>query len=202
MISPELTLLLAKLAAIVNTVDNKDSVAAATALYAKTEPHRNPEKAAVAEMTLRESEDWKAYLRGTIQLPEKNWEVYQEVPPVSKKSLKNAHRRAEALNRLYQTDQAQPGHSMWFTKRYTKHLPLIKAMASINLAKPKLLSKTHVHEPDSSHAFPHPTFLLQPSHDLRQRTTGLDCANLLSERLRCYWWKDQMKTGSAKGKSL
>ena len=61
--------LLAKLAAIANTINKRDSVAAATALYIKTKPDRNPEKAAVAEMTVRESEDWKAYLRGTIQLP-------------------------------------------------------------------------------------------------------------------------------------
>jgi Fungal N-terminal domain of STAND proteins len=65
--------LLAKLAAIVDTVNNKDSAAAATALYAKTEPDRDPEKAAVTEMTVGESEDWKAYLRGTIQLPEMNY---------------------------------------------------------------------------------------------------------------------------------
>ena len=122
---------LTKLTAIANTINNRDSVAVATEFYVKTEPDRNPEKAAVTEMTVRESEDWKAYLRGTIQLPKMNWEADQEEVPISKKPLKNVRRRAEALNRLYQTDQARPGHSMWFTKRYTKHLPLIKAMTRI-----------------------------------------------------------------------
>lgn len=82
-------------------------------------------------MTARDSEDWKAYLRGTNRLPRMNWEANQEEPPISKKPLKNALHRAEALNRLYQTDQAQPGYSMRFARRYTKHLPLIKAMARV-----------------------------------------------------------------------
>lgn len=40
--------LLAKLAAIANTIDNSGSGAAANALYVKTEPDRNPGKAAAS----------------------------------------------------------------------------------------------------------------------------------------------------------
>jgi hypothetical protein len=46
-------------------------------------------------------------------------------------SLKTARRRAEALNRLYGTDQARPSHSVWFVKNHIEYLPLVKAMARV-----------------------------------------------------------------------
>lgn len=39
--------------------------------------------------------------------------------------------RAEALNRLYKTDEALPFHPVWFTKHHLVCLPLAKAMARV-----------------------------------------------------------------------
>lgn len=49
----------------------------------------------------------------------------------SSKPLKVAQRRAEALNRLYGTQQARPSHSVWFTKHELPYLPLVKAITRI-----------------------------------------------------------------------
>ncbi|KAL8799638.1 MAG: hypothetical protein Q9182_005740 [Xanthomendoza sp. 2 TL-2023] len=51
--------------------------------------------------------------------------------PTSARPLKNAKRRAEALNRLYTTDQARPGHVVWFTRHHVYLLPLVKAVARV-----------------------------------------------------------------------
>ena len=76
-------------------------------------------------------EYWRAFLRGSIRLPDIDWSVAREDEPTSKKSLKTARRRAEALNRLYGTDQARPSHSVWFVKNHIEYLPLVKAMARV-----------------------------------------------------------------------
>lgn len=78
-----------------------------------------------------EHESWEAYLKGQVQLPHMDWETNQSPAPTSKKSLKIAHRRAKALNRLYKSDQARPSHSVWFTQNHIVYLPLVKAMARV-----------------------------------------------------------------------
>jgi hypothetical protein len=88
-------------------------------------------EAAQAQMPLMEHEYWEASLRGSIRLPDIDWSVDREDEPRSKKSLKTARRRAEALNRLYGTDQARPSHSVWFVKNHIEYLPLTKAMARV-----------------------------------------------------------------------
>jgi hypothetical protein len=60
-----------------------------------------------------------------------DWSANREDKLTGKKSLKTAHRRAEALNRLYGTDQARPSHSVWFVKYHVVCLPLPKAMARV-----------------------------------------------------------------------
>jgi len=82
-------------------------------------------------MPLMEHQYWEAFLRGSIRLPDMDWSVDREDEPTSKKSLKTARRRAEALNRLYGTDQARPSHSVWFVKNHIEYLPLVKAMARV-----------------------------------------------------------------------
>jgi hypothetical protein len=88
-------------------------------------------KAALAQMRPMERESWEAYLREAIQLPYIDWNVNQDLAPLSKKPLRTARRRAQALNRLYRTDQACPPHSVWFTKNHRLYLPLVIAMARI-----------------------------------------------------------------------
>jgi hypothetical protein len=85
----------------------------------------------MAQMRPLEYESWKAYLEGCIKLPNIDWEMNQDITPVSEKALKRARRRAEALNRLYGTDKARPSHSTWFARNHIEHLPLVKAMARV-----------------------------------------------------------------------
>jgi hypothetical protein len=82
-------------------------------------------------MPLMEHQYWEAFLRGSIRLPDIDWSVNSEDEPTSRKSLKTACRRAEALKRLYETDQARPSHSVWFVKNHIEYLPLVKAMARV-----------------------------------------------------------------------
>jgi hypothetical protein len=57
--------------------------------------------------------------------------VNREDELTSKKSLKAARRRAEALNRLYGIDQARPSHSVWSVKNHIEYLPLVKTMTRV-----------------------------------------------------------------------
>lgn len=84
-----------------------------------------------SRMAPRESESWLAYLKGSVTLPELDWDANHGDLPTSKKALKKARRRAEALNRLYDSDRAQPSHSAWFTSHHPECLPLVKAMARV-----------------------------------------------------------------------
>jgi len=82
-------------------------------------------------MPQQESEIWDEFLKGTIRLPAINWDVDIGETPTSTKGLQRAKRRAEALNRLYDSDKAQPSHSVWFTQQHPYCLPLVKAMARV-----------------------------------------------------------------------
>lgn len=82
-------------------------------------------------MCPREYESWDAYLKGSIKLPDIDWDANREEPPTTKKALKKARRRTEALNRLYSSDRAQPVHSAWLTIHHPECLPLVKAMARV-----------------------------------------------------------------------
>lgn len=77
-----------------------------------------------------EAQQWAWYQKGCT-LPDMNWETDIDLAPLSLKPLKTSRRRAEALNRLYRTDKAQPGHVVWFTKHHLPCLPLVKAMARV-----------------------------------------------------------------------
>ncbi len=68
-----------------------------------------------------------------------NWTTNIGPTPLSPTPLKTAHRRAEALNRLYKTDQAQSHHSMWFMKHRLVHLSLVNVMARVIGAKRDLV---------------------------------------------------------------
>ncbi len=80
-------------------------------------------------MPQSEYESWEYWDAGLFTLPDMNWATNIEPSPTSSKPLKVAQRRAEALNRLYGTQQARPSHSVWFTKHELPYLPLVKAIA-------------------------------------------------------------------------
>ena len=120
-----------KLTALADAVRRGQSIAAATKFAASMTQEREPMNIAVSEMTEQEYEAWTVYTTGKYPLPKVDWDTGCYPTPTSTKPLRVARRRAEALNRLYNTDKAGPGHSVWFTKHEIFHLPLVKAMGRI-----------------------------------------------------------------------
>ena len=126
-----LKILSSKLATIAGVITAGRSVAVATGYSAAAHQEQRAVEKAVGEMGPYEHEAWTMYQSGSCSLPHIDWKSNVDSTPLSTKPLKIARRRAEALNRLYKTDQAQPGHSVWFTKHHLVFLPLVKAMARV-----------------------------------------------------------------------
>ncbi|KAI9705169.1 MAG: hypothetical protein M1820_005316 [Bogoriella megaspora] len=120
-----------KLTALADVVRHGRSIAIATGFAASMTQEREPMSIAVNEMIGHEHDAWTLYTTGEYPLPKIDWISDHEPPPTSTKPLRIARRRAEALNRLYKTDQAGPGHSVWFTKHEIDHLDLVKAMVRV-----------------------------------------------------------------------
>lgn len=123
--------LLSKLDQIVDCLAQGQSLAGATDYAKSTVSNHDAAEIALSQMTPQEYENWNAFLKGNIQLPTIDWDVNYGETPTSKKGLQKARRRAEALNRLYSCDRAQPSHSVWFTAHHILYLPLVKAMARV-----------------------------------------------------------------------
>jgi hypothetical protein len=128
-----------KLTALADAVSRGQSIAVVTKYAASTVQERDPMKLAVAEMSPQELDHWGLYAEGKYRLPKLDWNESRLSIPTSAKPLRTAHRRADALNRLYETDKADPGHAVWFTKNEPFHLPLVKAMARVIGAERNLL---------------------------------------------------------------
>ncbi|RDL37629.1 uncharacterized protein BP5553_05062 [Venustampulla echinocandica] len=119
--------LVSKLAAIINVIRDGKSISEATAYLAIKD--REAENVAMGQMGFEEKQIWTCYINGNCKLPDFNWEVNQLPPPTSKRPLKKYGRRAEALNRLYKTDQAHEGHMAWITQYHASELlPIVKAI--------------------------------------------------------------------------
>jgi hypothetical protein len=132
-------LLNSKLTALVEAVLSGQSITLATKFAAVEFQERSATEKAINEMHPREHDWWQAYIGNRCQLPTINWSLDHDTIPTSPKSLRVARRRAEALNYLYKTDQASPGHSVWFTANHPEYLPLVKAMARVIGAERNLL---------------------------------------------------------------
>jgi hypothetical protein len=128
-----------KMLALAEVVRRGQSVAIMTNYAAAANQERDATNKAVAEMARFELEVWNHYSQGKYPLPKIDWDVDRESAPTSIKSLRIARRRAEALNYLYKTEKADPGHSVWFTKHQLPHLTLIKAAARVIGAKRDLM---------------------------------------------------------------
>lgn len=126
-----LKILCSKLTAIADVVTAGRSVAVATGYSAAANQEQRAVQKAINQMSSLEGEVWAWFEKGSCTLPDMDWRINIDSTPLSHKPLKTAHRRAEALNRLYKTDQAQPCHSVWFTKNCPEYHPLVKAMARV-----------------------------------------------------------------------
>lgn len=122
-----------KLTAIAQVISSGHSIAVATGYAASTHQSPNALRKAVNEMHPLERFAWNAFEEGTIILPAMNWTTNLDPTPtpLSPKPLRVARRRAEALNRIYKTNEALPAHVTWFTQNHLGCLPLVKAMARV-----------------------------------------------------------------------
>lgn len=124
--------LTAKLNAILAALASGQGLAAATGFLATPNSNRDHIAKACQDMHPEERMMWDEYTANPqLRLPAINWKTDIDAEPTSTKPLKTAKRRAEALNRLYKTDQARPGHVVWLTKNHLVLLPLVKAVARI-----------------------------------------------------------------------
>ncbi|PVI03496.1 hypothetical protein DM02DRAFT_652460 [Periconia macrospinosa] len=121
----------AKVNALADVVKQQRNIAAATNYRASAIQERNTTKKAVAQMHPEELYVWKAYTEGLCTLPAIEWDINRLPAPTSTRPLRIARRRAEALNRLYKTNEARPEHVAWITQNKLYFLPLIKAMARV-----------------------------------------------------------------------
>ncbi|KAJ2899481.1 hypothetical protein MKZ38_003038 [Zalerion maritima] len=128
-----------KLVALANVVRSGQSIATVTNYVACPNQERDPVKIAIAEMPPLEFQAWSQYAGGEYPLPKIDWTTDRAAVPTSVNSLQRSIHRAEALNRLYNTEEAEPSHSTWFSNDQLGHLPLVKAMARVIGAERKLL---------------------------------------------------------------
>jgi hypothetical protein len=131
LITDSLSEMARKLSALAEAVRQDKSIAAVTRYAASITQERESTNSAISDMHPLEYEAWGQYTAGKYPLPELDWNSNIEPAPTSAKPLRTARRRAEALNRLYNTEKADTGHSVWFAKHEICHLPLVKAMARI-----------------------------------------------------------------------
>lgn len=132
-------LLCSELIPLERVIRDKKSIAVATKFAAVPLQQRDATKNAVKQMSSAESQCWQAYAEKRFQLPKIDWSCDVGIVPTSTRPLRVARRRAEALNYLYETDQATPGHSVWFVEKQLPYLPLVKAMARVIGAERDLL---------------------------------------------------------------
>lgn len=130
-IGDSIALLNDKMVALGKVVDTRKSIAVVTEFAAVPVQRRDATKNAAKQMTPNELEWWQAYVENRFQLPKIDWSCDVGVAPIASKPLRLARRRAEALNYLYRTDQAEPGHSVRFVQEQPAYLPLLKAMVRV-----------------------------------------------------------------------
>ena len=136
-----LAVLDAKLSSYLYVVHIGTSIDAATGSFVGESKIETPENQAIKGMKPREREYCEAWKKQSlVGLPSIDWIADRRHTPTSQRPLKKAIRRAEALNRIYCTDKAEPCHYTYFAEHYVLWLPLVTAIArvigsEINLSK-------------------------------------------------------------------
>ena len=119
------------------------SLAAATGCQALELEEQTPESCSIIRITVPEQHYYKAWQAGKITtLPVVKWTVDRRDSPTSRRAVRKASRRAEALNHIYATDKAEPAHTVWFAEEHSMWLPLVKAIARLAGAERNKLAKT------------------------------------------------------------
>lgn len=126
-----LTALGAKLLSIADAIIAGQSLAVATGYSLAPSQEQCAVEKATSKMDRLEKYAWKLIELDSYTLPDIELATIVASSPLSPKLLRIARRRAEALNRLYKTDQAQSHHSAWFSEHHLGYLPSVKAMARV-----------------------------------------------------------------------
>ena len=127
-----LSVLTVKLSSFIYVVHAGHSIAAATGFLPSRSDGSSSEFVAVEGMAPQERECYNVWKeKGPLSLPIIDWANHRGHTPTSQRPLKKAQRRAEALNRIYGTDKAEPCHYTYFVQTHSPSLPLVKAIARV-----------------------------------------------------------------------
>ena len=74
-------------------------------------------------------EAWRT--QSLVELPHIDWSADRRHIPTSYRPLKKALRRAEALNRIYGTDNAEPCYYTYSVENHLQWLPLVTAVTRV-----------------------------------------------------------------------
>lgn len=127
-----LSVLTTKLSSFLYVIHVGRSVAVATGYVPDKSIKATPESRAVDGMRPHERDYFEAWKeRSPLSLPSIDWDTDRGHTPVSQRPLKKAQRRAEALNRIYKTDKAEPCHYTHFVENNPLWVPLVTAVARV-----------------------------------------------------------------------
>lgn len=144
-----LPVLSTKLSSFLYVLHMRHDLAAATRSTFHDKHGLTPEAQARNPMTHHEKEYFQAWKDGTLQrLPPIDWENDRGRSPTAERPMKRAQGRAAALNRIYQTDRAQPCHYIFFTQNHSVWLPLVAAISRIigaEINQKELLARVPFH---------------------------------------------------------
>ncbi|KAK0951039.1 hypothetical protein LTS01_025397 [Friedmanniomyces endolithicus] len=113
------TVLNAKLSSYLDVLHVGHSLAAATGLIHGELKLESPETRAMQGMTPNEKDYYEAWKeQRPLLLPSVDWDADRGRTPTSQRPFKKATRRAEALNRIYGVNKAEPCLYIYFTEKY------------------------------------------------------------------------------------
>ena len=122
----------AKLSSYLYVIHIGTSIDAATGGTVDRLKDATPEIRAINGMKPNEREYFEAWKkRSLVDLPHIDWNADRRHTPASQRPLKKALRRAEAINRIYSTDKAEPCHYTYFVENHLLWLPLVTAVARV-----------------------------------------------------------------------
>ena len=121
-----------KLSSYLYVVSIGASIDAATGRAVDQPKTEEAEIRAINGMKPNEREFFAAWKRQSlVELPDIDMSADRMHNPTSHRPLKKAFRRAEALNRICSTDQAEPCHYTYFVENHLLWLPLVTAVARV-----------------------------------------------------------------------
>lgn len=109
-----------------------NSISAATGQVHAELKRESSERQAIKGMSPSERDFFEAWKeRRLLSLPSIDWNADRGHTPTSSRRLKKATRRAEALNRVYGVNGAEPCHYTYFVGKHPLWVPLVTAVGRV-----------------------------------------------------------------------